>query len=96
MRQIGIKALKNELSQHIRAVRSGETIAVTDRGHVVAEITPPRRAVADGEDAILADHARRGLVRMATAGKGEPPPRRLSTVPFDQLMNDLDESRSDR
>jgi prevent-host-death family protein len=42
VRKIGIKALKNDLSKYIRAVAAGETVLVTDRGHVVAEIAPPR------------------------------------------------------
>jgi antitoxin (DNA-binding transcriptional repressor) of toxin-antitoxin stability system len=41
MRRIGIKALKNELSKHIRAVSAGESILVTDRDRVVAELRPP-------------------------------------------------------
>jgi antitoxin (DNA-binding transcriptional repressor) of toxin-antitoxin stability system len=136
MRQIGIKALKNDLSKHIRAAEAGEAVQVTDRGRVVAEIVPPRLAAARGkksiradqfdvdiareatltsdwtrdasdpvpprraegdfEEAILADLERRGLLRRATARKGEPLPERFPIMSHEELMRDLDESRSDR
>lgn len=41
MRTVGLRELKNRLSRYIRDVRSGHTVTVTDRGHVVAEIRPP-------------------------------------------------------
>ena len=40
MQTVGIKALKNNLSEYIRAAEAGETVQVTDRGRVVAEIVP--------------------------------------------------------
>jgi len=33
--------LKNRLSEYVRDVCSGETVLVTDRGEVVAELIPP-------------------------------------------------------
>jgi antitoxin (DNA-binding transcriptional repressor) of toxin-antitoxin stability system len=41
MRAVGIRELKNSLSQYIRLVEAGESVLVTDRGTVVAEIRPP-------------------------------------------------------
>ena len=43
MKAVGLRELKNRLSEYIRDVRSGEGILVTDRGHVVAELNPPGR-----------------------------------------------------
>lgn len=40
MMEIGIRDLKNGLSQCIKRVRGGETIVVTDRGQAVARIIP--------------------------------------------------------
>jgi len=40
---IGIRQLKAELSQQLRRVAAGETISVTDRGRVIATITPAPR-----------------------------------------------------
>ena len=41
MKSVGLRELKNRLSEYIREVRSGETVLVTDRGDVVAELVPP-------------------------------------------------------
>lgn len=37
---IGIRQLKAELSKQLRRVEKGETLAVTDRGRVIATIQP--------------------------------------------------------
>lgn len=47
MKKVGVRELKNRLSEYIRHVRSGEGVLVTDRGEVVAELAPPGRAPAD-------------------------------------------------
>jgi prevent-host-death family protein len=39
--EAGIRELKNNLSQYIRRVESGERISVTSHGRVVAELVPP-------------------------------------------------------
>jgi antitoxin (DNA-binding transcriptional repressor) of toxin-antitoxin stability system len=41
MRAIGVRELKNRLSEYLRLVRGGERVLVTDRGKVVAELGPP-------------------------------------------------------
>ena len=40
MRTVGLKILKNKLSEYVRLAAAGETIVVTDRGRAVAEIVP--------------------------------------------------------
>jgi len=42
MRAVGLKVLKNKLSEYVRLVAGGETVLVTDRDRVVAELVPPR------------------------------------------------------
>ena len=42
MRAVGLKTLKNKLSEYVRLAAGGETVLVTDRDRVVAEIVPPR------------------------------------------------------
>jgi prevent-host-death family protein len=42
MTAIGIRELKNNLSEYVRAVQRGKSIAVTSHGRVVAELVPPR------------------------------------------------------
>lgn len=41
MKTVGLRELKNRLSEYVREVRSGEGVLVTDRGEVVAELIPP-------------------------------------------------------
>jgi antitoxin (DNA-binding transcriptional repressor) of toxin-antitoxin stability system len=43
MKAVGIRDLKARLSEYVRLARSGETILVTDRDEVVAELGPTRR-----------------------------------------------------
>ena len=40
MKTVGIRELKNKISEYLKAVRSGESVLVTDRGEAVAEICP--------------------------------------------------------
>jgi prevent-host-death family protein len=40
MRKVGLKILKNKLSEYVRLAAAGETVVVTDRGRAVAEIGP--------------------------------------------------------
>ena len=43
MQEVGIKALKDNLSQYISLVRNGEIVRVKDRNEIVAEIRMPGR-----------------------------------------------------
>ena len=43
--RVGTRELKNKLSEYIRRVKKGQTVIVTERGVVVAELNPPRRTV---------------------------------------------------
>lgn len=96
MRAVGIKALKNKLSEYVRAAADGETVLVTDRDRVVAELGPPQagRAV-DVSDALLADVVRRGWLRPPIAPSGVLPARK-PVAPLADLLQELDADRSDR
>jgi prevent-host-death family protein len=39
---VGIRELKNNLSEYVRAVQRGKSIAVTSHGRVVAKLIPPQ------------------------------------------------------
>ena len=96
MQKVGIKALKNDLSHYIRLAAAGETVLVTDRDRVVAELVPPR--VAEGStlaERNWAELVRRGVVRLATVPLTAPPPKN-PIMTFKQLMADLDADRDDR
>ena len=48
MKAVGVKQLKARLSEYIRLVKTGETVLITDRDEVVAELRPARRQRAAG------------------------------------------------
>ena len=48
MRAVGLKVLKNKLSEYIRLAAGGETVLVTDRDRIVAEIDRPDTAGENG------------------------------------------------
>jgi antitoxin (DNA-binding transcriptional repressor) of toxin-antitoxin stability system len=52
---VGVKRLKAKLSEYLRLVKGGETILVTERDEVVAELRPARRqpGVPDDLDGLL-------------------------------------------
>jgi antitoxin (DNA-binding transcriptional repressor) of toxin-antitoxin stability system len=74
MRAVGIKLLKNRLSEYVRLAAAGETVLVTDRNQVVAQLGPPE-AVRGSRvvDPLLADAVREGLVTPASLPPGPPP-----------------------
>jgi prevent-host-death family protein len=98
MRTIGIRELKNRLSEVVRAVKAGEHILVTDRGTVVAELVPPGRPRTDPSvPAGLARLAERGVARLGAANdpslyRGLP---RLRQKPA-SVARLLDDARGDR
>ncbi len=63
MKTVGVRELKNRLSEYIRQVRAGEAVLVTDRGQVVAELAAPGQGSRDASvpPGLLA-LARRNLV----------------------------------
>jgi antitoxin (DNA-binding transcriptional repressor) of toxin-antitoxin stability system len=70
MKTVGVRELKNRLSEYLRQIRSGESILVTDRGEVVAELTRPGEHAGDASlPAGLAALARRELVVLGTANE---------------------------
>lgn len=97
MRSVGLKMLKNRLSEFVGLAAAGETVLVTDHDRVVAEIVPPqpRRAALRSEDDFIAQGVREGWLTPATAPPGDPPPRKPA-VPFDELMADLEREREAR
>jgi antitoxin (DNA-binding transcriptional repressor) of toxin-antitoxin stability system len=65
VKTVGVRELKNRLSEYLRMVRAGESVLITDRGEVVAELhAPGRGGIDDGVPAGLQALARRGLVRL--------------------------------
>jgi antitoxin (DNA-binding transcriptional repressor) of toxin-antitoxin stability system len=96
MRAVGLKILKNKLSEYIRLVTGGETVLVTDRDRVVAEIVPPREGRSPMlADAMLADAVREGWITPPSLPAEGPPPRQ-PVAPATEILRELDEDRGDR
>ena len=96
MRSVGLKLLKNKLSEYIRLAEGGEVVLVTDRGRVVAEICPPRPGRSPWlADALLAGAVREGWLT-PPALPGEDPPPRKPIMRFNELMRDLQRDRGGR
>jgi antitoxin (DNA-binding transcriptional repressor) of toxin-antitoxin stability system len=95
MRSVGLKILKNKLSEYVRLAQAGETVLVTDRDRVVAELVPPQPGRGRFMDnPILTEGVREGWLT---------PPRRTGAVPagravmsFEELMEELERDREDR
>lgn len=96
MRAIGIKALKNRLSEYVKVAATGETVLVTDRDRVVAEIGPPRPGrAAHSSDALLADAVRQGWLKPPVM-VGADLPARQPVMRLDELLDELAGDRSER
>ena len=96
MRAVGLKVLKNKLSEYVRLAQSGETVLVTDRDRVVAELVPPRPGRSPSvSDAVLADLIRNGWVTPPARPLTGPPPR-APVATLHELMRELNQDRGDR
>lgn len=97
MRSVGLKVLKNKLSEYIRLAAAGETILVTDRDRVVAEIVPPHPGhQAANHDEFIARGVREGWLTPATVPPGAPMPPRNPVMSFEELLADLERDRAER
>lgn len=96
MRSVGLKTLKNKLSEYVRMAANGESILVTDRDRVVAELVPPREARSPLlSDALLADAVRQGWITPAVLPAGLVPAND-PVAPLMELLRDLERDRDER
>ena len=95
MRTVGLKLLKNRLSEYIRLVNGGETVLVTDRDRVVAELRPPQGRGPLTSDALLAEAMRRGWLSAPLVVREGAPPRE-PVAPLAELLRELDDDRENR
>ena len=96
MRAVGIRELKNKLSEYLRLVKAGEDVVVTDRGEVVAEIRPPGRTLDDQLPAGVRDLMRRGVVRLGAPNRAGLYPRLGRAAPDGTAARLLDAERGER
>ena len=93
---MGLRELKNRLSEYVRQVRSGEAILVTDRGEVVAELSTPGQSMAEhGAPPGLLTLARRGLLTLGMPNKSAVYPA-LPRILRQSVARLLDEERGAR
>ena len=97
MRTVGIKVLKNKLSEYVRLAAQGETVLIADRDRVVAELVPPRASRGgDVSDALLADLVRRGVVTPPLVAPGDPPKVPARSARLEEVLRELDRDRAER
>ena len=93
MRTVGLKILKNKLSEYVRLAAAGETVVITDRGRAVAEIVPPRKE----SESVIERGVREGWIRPAKKPfQPLPPCKPVPGLTLEQLLADLDRDREDR
>lgn len=92
MKTVGIKALNSRLGEYVRMAAAGETILVTDRERVVAEMGPPRETTSP----VLAEGVRQGWLVPPTLRRGGPPPRPEPIMSLRDLLADLEGDRGER
>lgn len=96
MRVVGLKVLKNKLSEYVRLAAGGETVLVTDRDRIIAELVPPRaERSALVADARLAEVVRQGWLTPPMMISDVPPPR-LPMAPTRDLLDELTRDRDGR
>ena len=96
MRSVGLKILKNKLSEYVRLAAGGETVLITDRDTVVAEIVPPRPGRSPMlADAWLAEAVRRGWITPPAFASDAAIPRKPIML-FRELARDMEADREDR
>jgi prevent-host-death family protein len=94
MKSVGLKVLKNKLSEYVRLAAAGETIVITDRNRIVAEIVPPRR---HDQESFIERGVREGWLTPAKRPFKPLPPRKpVPGLTLEQLLADLDRDREDR
>lgn len=94
MRAVGVRELKDRLSEYLRIAASGEVVLVTDRDRVVAELVAPG-ASRNKADLLWADLVAEGVLRPPLVADGAPPPY-LGGSTTAELAAELDDDRGDR
>lgn len=70
MKAVGIKSLKAKLSEYLRLVKAGETVLITERAEVIAEIKPAhRQEFLSSAEQFLDDAEAKGWIALRTEDK---------------------------
>jgi antitoxin (DNA-binding transcriptional repressor) of toxin-antitoxin stability system len=93
---VGIRELKNRLSEYLRMVRRGEEILVTDRGEVIAELRQPRTPLSETPYPGLLLLAQRGKARLGARNRPDLYPPLDPLLPGDEVKRLLEQERGER
>lgn len=99
MQTVGVRELKNKLSEYLRRVRLGERVLVTDRGEVVAELLPPGEGQVDPAVPVgLLSLSKKGLLTLGARGGTDlyPALKREKKERRGTVAQLLDEERGER
>jgi len=98
MKSVGLRELKNNLSEYVRDVRSGESVLVTDRGEVVAELLPAGQKGLDetGVPSGLMALARKGQLTLGASNDATLYPKISPLLKRHRAVVLLDEERGTR
>lgn len=96
MKAVGIRELKSRLSEYIRLARRGESVLVTDRGEVVAELRPPGQSpLSETGNPVLEALLRRGNVSIGDPNRRELYPALAPIGPPGLAQRMLDDERGE-
>jgi antitoxin (DNA-binding transcriptional repressor) of toxin-antitoxin stability system len=96
VKTVGLKTLKNKLSEYVRCAAAGETILITDRQRVVAEIGPPRpEQESYYSNPKLNDAVRQGWITPGARRGEKPPPRLPAVASLEEILQEIDQDRED-
>jgi prevent-host-death family protein len=88
MLRIGVRELRQNASKYLALVKAGETVEVTERGTLIALLTPPSPAQSARDRLIAA-----GKLIPATGPLRLPEPMRVEGPSSGEVLDDL---RADR
>jgi len=96
MRAVGVRELKNRLSEYLRLVKAGEEVLVTERGEVIAELHQPTLRRTRSPGAGIEELARRGRARIGLPNDPSMYPRLERVLPRGAAARLLDAERAER
>jgi prevent-host-death family protein len=88
MRKVASREFKNRMGRYMRAVRRGQTLILTDRGKVVARVSPEEDNKSASSDLRkrLNELEAQGLIRLATKSFKKFRPARSKGKPASQMI----------
>ena len=96
MRSVGVRELKNRLSEYLRLVKHGERVLVTEHGVVIAELRQPALTESEERYAGLAALARSGAAGAVRENEPSAYPRMRRVMRPGEALDLLNELRGDR